>query len=280
MLSRTIFAFSLFLAIAGTACSVPEESGPVDETAGTDADMVVTDTAAEKDMVDDMDTMDTVTVDNDQPDPTDQSDQSDQSDVSDDIVSDTAAPDADTATTGEGAYQQCDPGVVGSCPSPMNCVKGYDDAQYGQCLLGCNINEDCPPPPDPATMQVACDENQKVCLILCGAFQSDCPDWLECYSQQMCLPPSTVTATKGPGEVCAGKDDCLGDSDCIEGSSGIPHCYPLCSPSVPNDCAAKAPGYQAQCQDAGGFGFCMFTCQGGVPCPGDLTCVAGTFCQG
>lgn len=271
--------FLFLLVTAATGCSIAEETGPVDEMVNADTDTAVTDTAAEMDVTDEMDTADTVSTDNDQPEPTDQSDQPDQSDVSDDITPDTAMPDAD-AVVAEGAYQQCIPGASGACPEPMDCVKGYDNAQYGQCLLGCNENDDCPPPPDPATMQVACDEKQKVCLILCGAFQSECPDWLECYSQQMCLPPSTVTATKGPGEVCAGKDECLGDSDCIEGSSAIPHCYPLCDPSVPNDCATKAPGYQAQCQDAGGFAFCMFTCSGGVPCPGDLTCVAGTFCQG
>lgn len=254
------------------ACTPKEEQGPVDETAMPDTNEV-TDTDNTVDQSDQTD----------QPDQSDQSDQSDQTILSDtqidpdDIIDE--APDADIPLP-EGAYQQCDPAAQNACPEPMDCVKGYDNAQYGQCLLGCNINEDCPPPPNPATMQVACHATQKVCLILCGAYQSECPAWLECFGQEMCLPPSSVTATKGPGEVCAGKDECIGESDCIEGSSGVPHCYPLCDPSVPNDCATKAPGYQAQCQDAGGFGFCMFTCQGGVPCPGTLECVAMTFCQG
>ncbi len=178
----------------------------------------------------------------------------------------------------EGAYHQCDPAQVDSCPPGLQCIKGYDNAQYGQCLKPCNDNAECPPPPDPS-MQVACHTKEKFCLILCGSFEGDCPDWLECFGQEMCLPPSSITATKGPGEICSGRDECIGNSDCIEGSSGIPYCYPLCDPAVPNDCENKAPGFQAQCTNAGGFSFCMFTCQGGVPCPGDLNCTFG-FCQG
>ncbi len=182
------------------------------------------------------------------------------------------------STASEGAYQKCDPSRADSCPQDMYCIKGYDNAQYGQCLKPCMDNSECPPPPDP-NMQVACHATENFCLILCGAYDGECPDWLECFGQEMCLPPSSITATKGPGEICSGRDECIGDSDCIEGSSGIPYCYPLCDPNVPDDCANKAPGYQAQCTNAGGFSFCMFTCQGGVPCPGDLTCTFG-FCQG
>ena len=148
----------------------------------------------------------------------------------------------------------------------------------GQCLKPCNENTDCPPPPE-TTQQVACHNTEKVCLILCGAYEGECPEWLECFGQEMCLPPSGIIPTKGPGEKCNGKDECIGESDCIEGSSGIAYCYPLCDPNVPNDCANKAPGFQAQCTNAGSFSFCMFNCQG-VPCPGELQCVAGVFCQG
>ncbi len=260
------------------ACAPKEETGPVDENIATDADTTEVDTAAADEAMVEFDGV----IPDEGPEsaiPDETIDAMLPDETSDTAMPDTAASDAD-AIVPEGAYQQCDPAVPNACPEPMACVKGYDNAQYGQCLIACNENKDCPPPPDPTTMQVACHEQEKVCLILCGAYQSECPAWLECFGQQMCLPPSSVTATKGPGEICAGKDECVGDSDCIEGSSGIPHCYPLCDPNVPNDCANKAPGYQAQCQNAGGFSFCMFTCQGGVPCPGDLTCVAGVFCQG
>ncbi|HOG43061.1 MAG TPA: hypothetical protein PLX56_07155 [bacterium] len=184
----------------------------------------------------------------------------------------------DTVPSGEGAYRQCDPAMAGSCPEGMNCVKGYDNAKYGQCLKPCSENTDCPPPPE-TTQQVACHNTEKVCLILCGSYEGECPEWLECFGQEMCLPPSGITPTKGPGEKCNGKDECIGDSDCIEGSSGIAYCYPLCDPNVADDCANKAPGFQAQCTNAGSFSFCMFSCQG-VPCPGELQCVAGVFCQG
>ena len=178
-----------------TACTPKEEQGPVDESAIVDTDTVMTEAMATDESMTDTSTPDG-TVDTTATDET--------TDVMvPDEVADTVAPDEATDTTvpdgdaviPEGAYQQCDPAAQDPCPEPMDCVKGYDNAQYGQCLLGCDINEECPPPPDPATMQVACHQTQKVCLILCGAYQSECPAWLECFGQEMCLPPSSVTAT-------------------------------------------------------------------------------------
>ena len=258
------------------ACSVKEEPAPVDEIAGTDTDTAVTDTDATVDQTDPSDqtilpdetvdeTVDTVVPD----------------ETVDTVMPDETATDADIVIA-EGAYQQCTPGAADACPDGLECVKGYDDAQYGQCTKTCAEDTDCPPPPDPTTMQVACNTTESYCLILCGAHPSVCPDWLECFGMEMCLPPSSVVPTKGPGETCVGKDECIGDPsmvDCISGQSGIGHCYPICDPNVANDCANKAPGTSAVCTSAGSFYFCMFDCKNSIPCPGDLNCV-WTFCEG
>lgn len=266
--------FSLFLAgtLFITSCSVSDDSSTAGENTETDNE------AGDPDNFND-----NISPDNDNGDSSpDNADTGDTADTGNSGDTGNTADTGDTADSGDsgdtGAYRQCDPSVSGSCPEGMNCIKGYDNAKYGQCLKPCTINEDCPPPPE-TSMQVACHTTEKVCLILCGSYEGECPDWLECFGQEMCLPPSSVTPTKGPGEKYSGKDECMGDSDCISGESGIGYCYPLCDPNVPDDCAIKAPGFQAQCTNAGGFSFCMFSCQG-VPCPGELQCLSGVFCKG
>ncbi len=253
------------------ACTVKEDPAPVDETVVADNDTAVTDTVIPDETVDTM--IPDETVDTSTPDETVDT-------VMPDETVDTATPDADTLIAG--AYQQCDPAVSSSCPDGLECVKGYDDAQYGQCTKTCAEDGDCPPPPDPVTMQVACNTAESYCLILCGAHPSVCPDWLECFGMEMCLPPSSVVPTKGPGAICEGKNECIGDPaavDCISGQSGVGHCYPICDPNVPDDCANKAPGTSSVCTSAGSFYFCMFDCKNSIPCPGDLECV-WTFCEG
>lgn len=267
-----LVSMSLLLLVILSSCSVSDEKNVDDPADKNDENSIDENSKPDDSTNEDADKENDVVTDESVND--ESSDMPDESQVSD---KDNETDD-DNGTSGEGAYQKCDPGTAGSCPEGMNCVKGYDNAKYGQCLKSCSENIDCPPPPD-AGQQVACHATEKVCLILCGAYEGECPEWLECFGQEMCLPPSSVVATKGPGEKCSGKDECIGESDCIEGSSGIAYCYPLCDPAVANDCANKAPGFQAQCTDAGGFAFCMFTCQG-VPCPGELECVAGVFCQG
>lgn len=277
-MKRLFFCIAI-LSFIFISCKSSDPSGVVDEN-GTVTDLDSTQEPADKNgnentvVKDDTGTVNDNSV-------------ADNAVTADDTADNSTAADNAVATDADntiaGAYTKCDPAVQDSCNTPLSCTKGYDAAQYGQCLKQCAKDEDCPPPPDPSTMQVACNTKEGYCLILCGAHPSVCPDWLQCFGMEMCLPPSSVIPTKKAGETCVGKDECIGDPsavDCISGQSGVGHCYPICNPNVPNDCSNKAPGFQAQCTSAGSFYFCMFNCQNGFKCPGDLTCIANMFCEG
>ena len=196
--------------------------------------------------------------------------------------------DADADGGAGGAYAQCDPEDP-DCPEGLSCITTLDDPLYGQCTRGCDGNEDCPAPPDPAAMQVACSTTNDTCYILCGAYESVCPEWLECYNLQMCVEPSATEGTGGPGDDCEVIEDCAGapeEATCVEGeSSGMQYCSPLCDSANPTDpaCTEGLTDASAQCVaiGAGDAGICMYFCgvmAPGAVCPGDLTCAAG-ICQ-
>ncbi|MFO8071073.1 MAG: hypothetical protein R6V85_04285 [Polyangia bacterium] len=238
-------AFELLLVLAGLAAAAACSSGSSGESPAGGADA---DTDADSDADTDAD-----------------------SDTEADADADT---DADTDAGELGPYEACE--SSSECQPDLDCVSGYAEALYGQCLAECSSNEDCPPPPDPETMQVGCHPEEGLCLILCGSYDSECPEWLECVAWEMCLPPSGEEATQEFGEECSGAAQCLGEADCVEFSSGVGHCYPLCE--VQQDCDQISPDYTSTCTSFGPASICLFDCpMGGGPddCPGDLTCQFG-----
>ena len=215
------------------------------------------------------------------------SDSDTDADTDADADADTDA-DTDSDTDVAGAYAQCDPEAP-DCAEGLSCVTTLADPLYGQCTMGCEGNEECPPPPDPETMQVGCSEVNDTCYVLCGAYESVCPEWLECYNLQMCVEPSATEGTAGPGEDCDVIEDCAGapeEATCVEGeTSGMQYCSPLCDAANPSDpaCTEGLAGASAQCLDigAGDSGFCLYMCPpiaAGAVCPGDLACTGG-ICQ-
>ncbi len=185
-----------------------------------------------------------------------------------------AAPDG--AGGGAGAYEPCnDPE---DCEQAYQCIKLVTEPQYGQCTRTCAQDTDCPA--SPAGNPVACHPTEHVCLSLCGVHGGTCPDWLACTAHEMCLEPSNVVASKGPGEHCTGSDECLDDAECVEGQYTAAYCAPLCTTN--DDCSVASPGSVGQCANAGAFSFCMFFCgimANGAPCPGDMVCEGNAVCR-
>ena len=81
--------------------------------------------------------------------------------------------------------------------------------------------------------------------------------------------------TKTAGELCKDAAECSMSMSCIRGQFTPAHCNILCT--LTTECQAISPGTNVECQNLGGNGVCMWTCQGGVKCPGGLTC-DGYFC--
>lgn len=198
---------------------------------------------------------------------------------------------ADAPAGHAGACSDCDgsfeAGSVGpygpcttdtECQAPYTCSKPFSDLAYGQCTRTCSTDADCPA--SPSANQVGCHPDAKTCLSLCGAYGGACPVGLVCTAQQFCLPPSTTTATKGPGEHCTGSAECLDDAECVEGEYTKAYCAPLCQTN--EDCSKAAPGSSGQCTDATTFKFCMFFCgmmANGATCPGDMVCEGNAVCR-
>ncbi|MFW5740831.1 MAG: hypothetical protein ACOC1F_10750 [Myxococcota bacterium] len=198
---------------------------------------------------------------------------------------DAPEPEAGTAGTGGSGTGSGDVGIYGVCHTPGDCAVGLtcttvvQDPEYGQCTHDCVDDADCEP--SPSGNPVACQPEAGICISLCGVHGGNCPAGLVCTAHEYCLEPSGVEATKGPGEHCSGKAECLGDAECVEGENTSAYCAPLCTTN--EDCTAAAPGHVGQCIEAGGmFNFCMFFCgmmANGAPCPGDLVCEANTICR-
>jgi hypothetical protein len=197
---------------------------------------------------------------------------------------DTDPPDTDI----EGAYRQCDPANP-DCPGGLSCITTLNDPLYGQCTRTCGGNDECPAPPDPEAMQVACNTANHVCYVLCGEYESVCPDWLQCYNLQMCVEPTANPGQGGPGDDCDVIEDCAGapeSATCVEGeTSGMKYCSPLCDGTNSADpvCTEGLADAAAQCIPigTGNTGFCMYFCgimAPGSVCPGDLACAMG-ICQ-
>lgn len=195
-----------------------------------------------------------------------------------------ASGQAGSAGTG-GSSPSGDVGIYGVCSTPtecevgLTCVTVVNEPEYGQCTHDCVDDSDCAP--SPSGNQVACHPQAKICLSLCGVHGGECPDGLVCTAHEVCLEPSGVEATKGPGEHCSGTAECLGEAECVEGENTSAYCAPLCDTN--EDCSVAAPGHSGQCMNVSGvFSFCMFFCgmmAGGATCPGDLVCEGNTICR-
>jgi len=165
------------------------------------------------------------------------------------------------------------------CPQGMTCVLPFADAASGYCTKHCSGDGECPA--STAGNPVGCHreggELQGTCVGLCGALNGGsptCEEWLKCAGEQFCLPPSTLTPTKGPGESCTGGAECL-SGQCVEGENTPPHCALICQSDA--DCAGPDGLWQGTCVGAGGLSwkFCLWMCgmmAQGKGCPGDLTC--------
>lgn len=182
------------------------------------------------------------------------------------------------------AYGRC--GTDRDCPEGLVCDVPYPDAAYGFCSKPCNHDSECPPSTLPIPQ--GCHKEPGAlsgwCTSLCGlqaGGSTTCEDWLQCVASQWCLPPSTTTPTKGPGESCNGGAECL-SGECIEGENTRAHCALKCASD--GDCAGPQGLWKGTCVAAGGlpYQFCIWMCgimASGATCPGDLQCVGMSVCQ-
>ncbi len=176
-------------------------------------------------------------------------------------------PEYDANAVAEKAYSKCD--TDADCPYPLTCETGRNNPLYGQCSLKCATNEECPA--SPFGNSFGCVYG--MCVTTCGIHGGQCPEWLECVSQEFCLEPVSTVADKGPGKSCSEAAECIQPAECVEGEATNPYCAPLCQTN--EDCLAAAPESFGQCAAAGGFNFCMFYCGmmgQNKPCPGDMKC--------
>ncbi len=176
----------------------------------------------------------------------------------------------DLGSVEERAYSRCD--TDADCPAGLRCLTGRNNPLYGQCTRPCLSEADCPL--SPYGNGVVCQ--YEMCVMTCGVQGGDCPDWLECVSQQYCLEPVSTQSELGPGESCRESAECVQPAECVEGEFTQAYCAPLCESDA--DCLAAAPEASGICSAVGGsFNFCIFYCGmmgQNKPCPGDLVCEA------